>query len=61
MAMDKDHGHRMGTLTLEVPRGKDVVVTVLLSQPKGELVYRQQPLVVPDTLSIQVPHRVVGR
>ncbi|MCU1596080.1 MAG: beta-glucan endohydrolase [Frankiales bacterium] len=61
ISLDRDHGHRMGTLTLELPRAKDVVVTVLISEPKGELTYRQQPLVQSDVLDIRVPHRVVGR
>jgi hypothetical protein len=61
MPLDEDHGHPFGTLTLELPRDVDVVVSVLISQPAGELVYRQQPLVVPDRLFIGVPHRVVGR
>lgn len=61
MTFDRDHGHRFGTLSLELPRNKNVVVTLRVSQPKGELSYRQQPLVAPDTLAIQVPHRVLGR
>ncbi|MGZ6827933.1 MAG: hypothetical protein ACXVGH_14200, partial [Mycobacteriales bacterium] len=61
MVFDVDHGHRFGTLSLEVPRGQTVVVTVLLTEPPGELVYRQQPLVAPDALTIEVPHRVRGR
>lgn len=61
MAFDLDHGHRFGTLSLEVPRGQSVTVTVLLTEPPGELVYRQQPLVTPDALRFAVPHRVLGR
>ncbi len=56
-----DHGHRIGTVTLELPRNQDVRVVVEISQPRGELTYRQQPLVDPGELDIQVPHRVVGR
>ncbi|MCW2586229.1 MAG: beta-glucan endohydrolase [Frankiales bacterium] len=61
MTFDKDHGHNVGTLSLEVPRGRDVVVVVTMTQPAGHLVYRQQPLVVSDLLDLQVPHTVVGR
>lgn len=61
MTFDKDHGHRFGTMSLELPRNKNVVVTMRVREPKGELIYRQQPLVVPDTLAIEVPHRVQGR
>jgi hypothetical protein len=61
MPFDRDHGHPFGTLTLELPRDVDVVVTVHLRQPAGKLVYRQQPLVVPDELLVDVPNRVVGR
>ena len=61
MRFDRDHGHQMGTMSLELPRHQDVVVTVLLTEPAGELVYRQQPLMAPDVLAIEVPHRVVGR
>lgn len=61
MSFDRDHGHRLGTLTLELPPDRDVVVTTWLSEPAGELVYRQQPLTVPDTVDIGPPHLVVGR
>ena len=61
MAFDRDHGHQMGTLSLELPREQDVVVTLLVTEPAGDLVYRQQPLMVPDTLEIEVPHVVLGR
>ena len=58
---DHDRGHRVGTLLLEVPRDREVTVVVHLTEPSGVLEYRQQPLVVPDTLDIRVPHTVVGR
>ena len=61
MRFDRDHGHRIGTLGVELPRGRDVTLVVLLSQPPGELTYRQQPLVTPDRLGISVPHRVLGK
>lgn len=57
----RDHGHQAATLFVEIPRGAAVTVAVELSEPRGSLVYRQQPLVVPDTLDIRVPHTVVGR
>lgn len=58
---DRDHGHYLGTTTLELPRERTVRVSIVLTEPAGELLYRQQPLVLPDTLTINVPHRVVGR
>jgi hypothetical protein len=61
LQFDRDHGHLFGTMAVEVPRGKPVTVKVIMTGPAGELVYRQQPLVVPDELVIDVPHRVVGR
>ena len=61
MTFDRDHGHQVGTLSLELPADKDVVVTVLLNEPVGKLVYRQQPLMAPDTVEIEVPHLIVGR
>ena len=61
MSFDHDHGHLLGTLNLELPRGKDVTVTLLLTEPRGVLVYRQQPLVIPDTLALDLSHVLVGR
>lgn len=61
MNFSLDHGHRLGALDVELPRNRDVVVTVVMSEPSGRLVYRQQPLLLPDDLSINVPYRVVGR
>ncbi|MCU1596124.1 MAG: hypothetical protein JWO12_3516 [Frankiales bacterium] len=58
--LDKDHGHPFGTFTLELPRNTDVVVSLQVREPKGTLVYHQQPLMAPDELDIQVHHRIVG-
>lgn len=58
---DRDHLHRLATLTLELPRNSPTTVTFQVRQPPGKLLYRQQPLVVPDRLQIKVPHSVVGR
>lgn len=58
---DRDHGSAFGTTTVEVPRGRPVTITLSITEPKGRLVYRQQPLVVADALDLAVPHRVVGR
>ena len=44
-----------------MPRGTVVRVTILLTEPSGTLRYRQQPLVLPDTLTLDLPHRVIGR
>jgi hypothetical protein len=61
MRFDLDHGHAFGTLVLELPVGRTVTVSLLLTEPGGELAYRQQPLVRPDVLAIEVRHRVLGR
>jgi hypothetical protein len=61
MRFDLDHGHAFGTLVLELPVGRTVTVSLLLTEPGGELVYRQQPLVRPDVLQIDVGHRILGR
>jgi hypothetical protein len=58
---DVDHGHRLASTTVEVPRGGDILLQVVMNQPGGVLDYRQQPLVVPDVLTLEGPHRVVGR
>jgi hypothetical protein len=58
---DTDHGLTLGTTILELPRGASVTVTTRVRMADGELTYRQQPLVRPDDLDLQVPHRVVGR
>ncbi len=57
---DTDHGLTLGTTILELPRGASVTVTTRVHMADGELVYRQQPLVRPDELALDVPHRVVG-
>lgn len=59
MSFDRDHGHRMGTFALELPRGEEITVTVLMTQPRGVMIYRQQPLVVPDALELRLAHRVL--
>ena len=58
---DTDHGHFLGTTSVEVPRERPVTIELLLTEPAGELRYRQQPLVAADELAIDVPHRVLGR
>ncbi len=60
-SFDTDQGHRFASLSVEVPRGRDVVATFSLSEPAGVLLYRQQPLVAPDVLDLAVPHEVRGR
>jgi hypothetical protein len=61
VGFDTDHGHDTMSLILELSRERPIRVSVVLSEPAGELVYRQQPLVEPDMLTVTVPHRVVGR
>ena len=61
MTFDHDHGHGLGSLVLELPPGGTRTVAVTVTQPPGVLTYRQQPLAYPDTLRIDLPHRVVGR
>ena len=61
MAFDTDHGQAFGTMVLELPQGAIRTVSVVLSEPRGRLAYRQQPLAYPDALDLAVPHDVVGR
>jgi hypothetical protein len=61
VGFDTDHGHDTMSLILELSRERPIRVSVVLSEPEGELVYRQQPLVEPDMLTVRIPHRVVGR
>jgi len=61
MVFDTDHGHAFGTLLLELPPGATRTVSVLVTEPRGRLDYRQQPLAYPDALQLEVPHRVIGR
>jgi hypothetical protein len=61
MQIDRDHGHPLGFLDLELPRSRPLRVTMTMEQPPGVLTYRQQPLVVPDKLDVAVPYSVVGR
>lgn len=58
---DHDHGSRLAVVTLELPRQRDLTVKILITEPAGQLTYRQQPLIRPDELHIQVPHQVLGR
>ena len=58
--VDFDHGLSFATIEVEVPRGRPVTLSLLLKGPSGLLTYRQQPLVRPDELDLQVPHRVLG-
>ncbi len=48
-------------MVLELPPGATRTVSVVLSEPRGRLAYRQQPLAYPDALDLAVPHEVVGR
>jgi len=57
---DVDHGLTLGTTIVELPRGASITVTTRVHMADGELTYRQQPLVRPDRLRLEVPHRVVG-
>ena len=60
MTFDTDHGHGLGELVLELPPGVTRTLSVLVTEPPGVLVYRQQPLAHPDVLVIDVPHQVIG-
>ena len=61
LEQDSDHGHALGTTSLELPRDAPVTIDLLVSERAGLLTYRQQPLLFPDRLRIVPPHRVVGR
>jgi len=51
-------GHGVGTVVVEIRPSSPTVVTAEISDPGGELTYRQQPLVVDDELDISVPYEV---
>jgi len=53
-----ESGHPYATTTVELKPGVPVRVDVTLTDFGGMLVYRQQPLVVDDTLTMSVPFRV---
>ena len=55
-----ESGHPYATTTVELKPGVPVRVDVALSDFGGTLVYRQQPLVVDDTLRMSVPFRIQG-
>jgi hypothetical protein len=56
-SFDWDHGHRMATVPLELPRGEEITVTVRMTEPGGVLTYRQQPLVRADTMNAGIDLR----
>ncbi len=51
-------GHGVGTVVVEIRPSSPTVVTAEVSDPGGELTYRQQPLVVDDELDLSVPYEV---
>ena len=53
-----ESGHPYATTTIELKPGVPVRVDVTLADFGGTLIYRQQPLVVDDTLTMSVPFRV---
>jgi len=53
-----EKGHGAATFQVEVAPSAPTVITAEVSDPGGELVYRQQPLVVNDSLELQVPFRL---
>lgn len=48
----------MVTVQVEVGPSGPTTVTARVTDPGGTLVYRQQPLVVDDTLDLRVPYRL---
>ena len=61
VTFDRDHGHRIMLITLEIPRNSQRTIVISMTEPPGTLVYRQQPGIHPDELSIQGPSRTLGR
>ena len=53
-----ERGHGVASVLVEVAPSRPTVVTADVSDPGGELVYRQQPLPTPDALELAVPHRL---
>lgn len=58
VALSTEQGHRVATVTVEVAPSLPTTVSAQLSDSGGELLYRQQPLVVDDELAFSVPYRV---
>jgi hypothetical protein len=54
----REQGHGVASVQVEIRPSQPVVITAEIDDPGGDLVYRQQPLVVPDELALAVPHRV---
>lgn len=52
-----ERGHGVATVLVEVRPSRPAVITAEVSDPGGELVYRQQPLVADDGFTADVPHR----
>ncbi len=52
-----EQGHGVAVVEVEVSPQRPTVIAADVTDPGGELVYRQQPLVVDDTLELEVPYR----
>jgi hypothetical protein len=48
----------MGTCIFELPANTTVTLKIEMSQPEGKLHYRPQPLIAPDSLDLELDHRV---
>lgn len=57
MQTGTERGHGVGVVEVEVAPSAPTTVTATVTDPGGTLVYRQQPLVVNDTLDLRVPWR----
>ena len=53
-----EQGHGVATLLVEVRPSRATLVTAEVTDPGGELLYRQQPLVVDDELDLDVSYEV---
>ena len=53
-----ESGHPYATTIIELKPGVPLRVDVTLTDFGGTLIYRQQPLVIDDTLAVSVPFRV---
>lgn len=56
--LGSEKGHPVATVILEIAPKKATTLSLRVSDPGGELTYRQQPLVVDDDLSFKVPFRL---
>lgn len=58
MESGTERRHGWATVQVEIRPSRPTVVTADIDDPGGQLLYRQQPLAVPDRLALRVPYRI---